>query len=207
MRPLRIPSVVTAAISALLALTACSPSAGSADSGATQAMGQPAIGGPFQLTDQDGKPVDQTVLNGKWSAVFFGYTFCPDVCPTTLTTLGQAQTMLGPQAKDLQVVFITVDPARDTSAQLKSYLSSPVFPKGTKGLTGAPAQVDQAAKAYKVFYQKEGKGTDYVMDHTSLIYLMNRQGKFDRVLANDLKPAEITHQIRDAMSQGPKAGA
>ena len=207
MRPLRIPTVAVLAIGSALALTACSPSPGSSESGVAQGMGQPAIGGPFHLTDQDGKPVDQTLLNGKWTAVFFGYTFCPDVCPTTLTTMGQAQAMLGPKAKDLQVVFISVDPARDTPGQLKSYLSSPVFPKGTLGLTGAVAQVDQAAKAYKVFYQKEGTGADYVMDHTSLIYLMNPQGKFDRVLANDLKPAEITHQITDAMSQGPKAGA
>ena len=206
MRPLRIPAAVAALVACGLGLAACGPSR-VAETEPAQQTGQPAIGGPFQLTDQDGKPVDQRLLNGKWSAVFFGYTFCPNVCPTTLTTLGQAQGQLGDRAKDLQVVFISVDPARDTPGQLKSYLSSPVFPKGTVGLTGSADKVDQAAKAYKVFYQKEGSGADYVMDHTSLIYLMNPLGKFDRVLADSLKPDEITRQIADAMSQGPKAGA
>jgi protein SCO1/2 len=100
-----------------------------------------------------------------------------------------------------------VDPRRDTPAQLKSYLSSPVFPKGTLGLTGSPAQVDQAAKAYKVFYQKTGSGASYLMDHTSAIYLMNPQGKFDRVLAENLKPDEIEHQIEEAMAEGTPGGA
>jgi protein SCO1/2 len=188
-----------------LGAASCGPSpyAGVRDQGS----GQPLIGGPFQLVDQNGRAVNQGVLAGKWTAVFFGYTFCPDVCPTTLTTLGEAQTQLGAKAKDFQVVFITVDPARDTPAQLKAYLSAPVFPKGALGLTGAPGQVDQAAKAYKVFYQKDGSGKTYVMDHTSAIYLMDPTGKFNRVLAENLKPDEITHQITDAMAQGPKAGA
>ncbi|HUO22930.1 MAG TPA: SCO family protein [Caulobacteraceae bacterium] len=205
MRPAYIP-YLTAAVCALgLAVAGCGPSpyAGVQD----QASGQPLIGGPFQLIDQDGRPVNQSALDGKWTAVFFGYTYCPDVCPTTLTTLGEAQTELGAKAKDFQVVFITVDPARDTPSQLKAYLSSPVFPKGTLGLTGAPAQVDQAAKAYKVFYQKEGSGNSYVMDHSSAIYLMDPHGKFDRVLAENLKPDETAHQISDAMAEGPKSGA
>lgn len=205
MRYARTPFFVVALFAFVTGLAACGPSpyAGVQDQGA----GQPLVGGPFQLVDQNGRVVDQGVLARKWTAVFFGYTFCPDVCPTTLTTLGEAQTQLGAKAQDFQVIFITVDPARDTSAQLKAYLSSPVFPKGTLGLTGAPAQIDQAAKAYKVFYQKEGSGQTYVMDHTSAIYLMDPSGKFNRVLAENLKPDEIAHQITDAMAQGPKAGA
>jgi protein SCO1/2 len=160
---------------------------------------KPAVGGPFHLTDQNGRAVDQSLLKGKWSLVFFGYTFCPDVCPTTLTTLAQAEDQLGPKAKKLQVVFISVDPARDTPAQLKTYLSSPAFPKGTIGLTGTPQQVDAAAKAYKVYYARHGTGTDYSMDHSAAVYLMDPKGRFDRVVAYGLTPDEIARQVSDAM--------
>ncbi len=165
-----------------------------------QSSGMPQIGGPFQLVDQNRRPVDQRLLNGKWSAVFFGYTFCPDVCPTTLTVLGRAQSMLGPRANAFQVVFISLDPGRDTPAQLKAYLSTPVFPRGTIGLTGAPAQIKQAANAYKVFYQKHGSGQGYTVDHTSAIYLMDPQGNFAKVFTESLSPGEIAHQISDAMA-------
>jgi protein SCO1/2 len=161
--------------------------------------GEAKIGGPFHLVDQDGQPRDESMLKGKWSAVFFGYTFCPDVCPTTLQSLADAEARLGSRARDLQVVFITVDPARDGPAQLKTYLSSQAFPKGTIGLTGTPDQIAQAAKAYRVFYQKEGSGPDYEMAHSSMVYLMNPKGRFDRPLAYDLGPAEMANQIGQAM--------
>jgi protein SCO1/2 len=168
--------------------------------------GVAAIGGPFTLVDQDGRPQTEAMLKGKWSAVFFGFTYCPDVCPTTLQTLAQAQDQLGPKAKDLQVLFISVDPARDTPAQLKTYLSSPVFPKGTRGLTGSPEQVAAAAKAYRAYFQKEGDGADYVVNHSSAVYLMDPHGHFNRVLAHGLTPDEITRQIAEAMRNGPAAG-
>jgi protein SCO1/2 len=174
---------------AFAALAACSRGGGAA-----------AIGGPFQLTDQNGQPRTERLLKGKWTAVFFGYTFCPDVCPTTLQSLADAQGRLGQKASDLQVVFITVDPGRDTPQQLKTYLSSQAFPKGTIGLTGAPDQIAAAAKAYKVFYQKQGSGRDYELQHSSAIYLMDPKGRFDTVLAYDLGPAELAKQIRQAMS-------
>lgn len=161
------------------------------------------IGGPFSLVDQYRRPVDQRLLNGKWSAVFFGYTFCPDVCPTTLTVLARAQSLLGPKAKAFQVVFISLDPGRDTPGQLKAYLSAPVFPRATVGLTGTPAQIAQAAKAYKVFYQKHGSGQGYTVDHTSAIYLMDPRGNFARVFTESLSPADIAHQISDAMDGKP----
>jgi len=177
---------------AVLMLAACGRTGG-------QAPGQAQVGGPFQLVDQDGQPRDQTMLKGKWSAVFFGYTFCPDVCPTTLQSLADAQGRLGSRGKDLQVVFVTVDPARDTPGQLKTYLSSQAFPKGTIGLTGAPDQIARTAKAYRVFYQKQGAGKDYEMAHSSAIYLMDPKGRFDRPLAYDLGPAELARQIGQAM--------
>lgn len=166
------------------------------------ATGTPAIGGAFNLVDQDGKPVDQSILKGKWTAVFFGYTFCPDVCPTTLQTLGAASSQLGPRGKDFQVVFVTVDPERDKPAVLKSYLSSAAFPRGTIGLSGTSDQIAAIAKAYGVFYQKEGSGSGYAVDHSSAIYLMNPKGQFDSVIAYGLTPEQTRDQIVKAMRQG-----
>lgn len=164
-----------------------------------QAPAASGIGGPFQLVDQQGRSVDQHVLDGKWSAVFFGYTFCPDVCPTTLTALGRATDDLGAQARRFQVVFITVDPARDTPRQLGTYLSSNTFPKGAIGLTGTPAQIAQAAKAYHVFYQKHPEGGTYTMDHTAIVYLMDPEGRFVKPLDLTAPPADVARQITTAM--------
>jgi len=166
---------------------------------------QAAIGGDFHLVDQTGKPVDQTLLKGKWTAVFFGYTYCPDVCPTTLTTLGSAVDELGPKAKDFQVVFITVDPHRDTPAQLKGYLSSSSFPKGTIGLTGTDQEIATAANAYKVYFAKQGSGASYSVDHSSAIYLMNPGGRFDSVIPYGITPDQTRDDIVKAMSAGQGA--
>ena len=166
---------------------------------ADQGRGTALVGGPFQLVDQDGRPVDEKILNGKWSAVFFGFTYCPDVCPTTMQALGEAKRRLGPKGDKLQVVFITVDPERDTPAQLKTYLSNDVFPKGTIGLTGSPEQVAAAAKAYRVYYKKNGEGDGYLVDHSTAAYLMNPKGRYDRVLPFGISPEEIAHQISEAM--------
>jgi len=165
-------------------------------------QGQPSVGGPFELVDQDGRPVDEAVLKGKWSAVFFGFTYCPDVCPTTLQALAAAQDQLGPKARDFQVVFVSVDPERDTPQQLKTYLSAGPFPKGTIGLTGTPAQVGAAAKAYHVFYQKRGEGADYAVDHSTPTYLMDPKGRFSRIIPYNLPPEELARQISDAMRGG-----
>jgi protein SCO1/2 len=191
------------AIALGLALGACGkPGAG--ESGTVQSSGEAAVGGPFQLVDQDGRAVDQSLLQGKWSAVFFGYTYCPDVCPTTLQALAQAQTLLGDKARNLQVVFVSVDPERDTPTQLKTYLSTPAFPKGTVGLTGTPAQVAAVAKAYRVYFQKDGQGAAYAVAHSSIVYLMNPKGKFDRALTESQTPSEVATQIGDAMAAGAR---
>jgi protein SCO1/2 len=157
-------------------------------------------GGPFTLVDFNGRPVDQNLLKGKWTLVFFGYTFCPDYCPTTLTMLGRTMDQLGPdKAGKTQVLFITVDPDRDTPKQLKMYLSSPAFPKNAIGLTGTPAQIAQAAKAYYAVYQKDGTGPNYTVDHTTVIYLMNPDGRFVKPIAEGLTPDEVAGQISAAM--------
>jgi len=167
--------------------------------GGLAAIGRPQIGGDFQLVDERGRAADQRLLRGKWSAVFFGYTYCPDFCPATLQTLQAATEQLGPRAEDLQVLFISVDPARDTPEALRSYLAGFDFPGGVHGLTGTPAQLDTAAKAWRAYYQKRGDGPDYVMDHVTTIYLMDPQGRFDRPLSHSLDPKQMAGQISAAM--------
>ena len=161
-----------------------------------------AIGGAFSLVDQRGAPVSQARLLGKWSAVFFGYTYCPDVCPTTLVNLGQAVGGMGAQAARFQVVFITIDPQRDTPGALRTYLASPAFPPATIGLTGTPAQIDVAARAYHVYYQKVPQGTSYSMDHSSVVYLMDPKGRFVRPLDVNVPPAAVRAQILTAIAGG-----
>lgn len=172
--------------------------------GAEESAG-PVVGGPFHLVDQAGKPVDESVLKGKWNAVFFGFTFCPEACPTTLFTLGQAQKLLGPKGDDLRTVFISVDPERDTPAQLANYLNNDAFPKGTLGLTGSMAQVDQAVKAYHAYYEKDGEGPNYNVNHSTATYLMSPKGRFVCVLPYGLTPEQTAERIGKAMRAG--AGA
>ena len=157
------------------------------------------VGGPFQMVDQTGRTVDQAVLKGKWNVVFFGYTYCPDVCPTTMQALRAAVDQLGPRGKDVQIVFVSVDAGRDTPATMKAWLDAQGMPKGTLGLTGTPAQVAAAAKAYRVVYQIQGGGADYQVNHSTVAYLMTPRGRFDRVLAYGLTPEQMADQIRRAM--------
>ncbi len=158
-----------------------------------------AIGGPFQLTDQTGRRVDQSILKGHWTAVFFGYVSCPDVCPATMQALGAAQDRMGAEGAALHDVFITVDPARDTPAQLKAWIDQPGFPKTITALTGSPAEIASVAKAYRIFYQKENKLTDYRVDHTAAIFLMDPKGHFVAPLTYEQGPEKLAHDIRDAM--------
>ena len=161
-----------------------------------------AVGGPFQLVDQNGVPTTEKALKGKWSAVFFGFTYCPDVCPGTLQGLSAANDQLGPRAKDFQIAFISIDPARDTVQQMKTYLSAPYVPKSTLGLTGTQEQVAVAAKAYKVYYAKVGDGPGYTMDHSTAIYLVDPKGRFRTVIPYNLPPDDIARRIKDAMREG-----
>ena len=136
-----------------------------------------AVGGPFQLVDQNSKPITDHDLKGRPFLVFFGFTHCPDVCPTTLFEVSEIFRALGPDAKDLRALFVTVDPERDTPAKLKDYLSS--FDPRLRALTGDEAAITAMTKAYRVYFKKiplEGK--DYTMDHTALVYLMDKQGRF-----------------------------
>ena len=162
-----------------------------------------AIGGPFHLVDQSGKAVDEKVLKGKWSAVFFGFTYCPEACPTTLFALGQTEKQLN--AKDFQTVFVSVDPARDTPAKLSAYLSNSAFPRAALGLTGTTDEVAGAAKAYHVFYQKAGEGPGYTINHSTITYLMSPRGQFVCVIPYGAPPEVMTKMIKSAMARGPRA--
>ena len=177
---------------------------GDAGSAARQigSTGQPDVGGPFQLVNQDGQPVDQTLLEGKWSLVFFGFTYCPDYCPTTLQMLEATKQALGERADAVQIVFITVDPERDTPQALKDYLSSDGFPEGVIGLTGTPEQVRAAADAWRAAYQKVGEGEAYTMNHSLTIYLTGPDGRFRSALGHDLGPARAARVIEGAMARG-----
>ena len=176
--------------------------AGGLQPGEVVSTGQADVGGPFQLVDHNGRPVDESMLEGKWSLVFFGFTYCPDYCPTTLQALDATKRRLGDKAKDLQIVFISVDPQRDTPQALKDYLSSDGFPEGVIGLTGAPEQVKAVADAYRAFYQKVGEGEDYTMNHSLTVYLMGPDGQFRTAVAEELGPETSAGVIERAMARG-----
>ena len=136
-----------------------------------------AVGGPFHLEDQNGRPVSDTDMKGRPFLVFFGFTHCPDVCPTTLFDISQLLKSLGEDADRTGALFITVDPQRDTPAVLKDYLSN--FDPHLRGLTGDSAAVEAALKAYRVYAKKVPlPGDDYTMDHTAVVYLMDKEGRF-----------------------------
>jgi protein SCO1/2 len=136
-----------------------------------------AIGGPFQLTDQSGATVTEKSLQGRPTLIFFGFTHCPDVCPTSLFEISEVLRAMGKDADRVNAYFISVDPERDSTAAMKDYLSS--FDPHLKGLTGAPADVAKVTTEYRVYAKKVPlKDGDYTMDHTALVYLMDRDGKF-----------------------------
>jgi protein SCO1/2 len=136
-----------------------------------------AIGGPFQLTDQAGQTVTEQNLKGKPTLIFFGFTHCPDVCPTSLFEISEVLKAMGTDADRVNAWFVSVDPERDTAAAMKDYLSS--FDPHLKGLSGDPQAVAKVISAYRVYARKVPlKDGDYTMDHTALIYLMDRDGNF-----------------------------
>ena len=140
-----------------------------------------AIGGPFALVDHDGHNVTQQEFNGQATLIFFGFTHCPDVCPTTLFEITEIMKKVGPNAK-IRGLFVTVDPERDTPKLLKDYLSS--FDKRIVGLTGDRPAIDAMLKAYRVYSRRvPGEGDAYSMDHSAIVYLMDRQMRFVNALS------------------------
>jgi len=145
--------------------------------GAELAVGPSAVGGPFRLTDQNGRTVTEADFKGKPFLVFFGFTHCPDICPTALFEMSETFRRLGGDAEKIGALFISVDPARDTPEKLKEYLQS--FHPRISALTGTQAEIDAVTKAYKAYAKKVPlDGGEYTMDHSAIVYLMDRDGRF-----------------------------
>jgi protein SCO1/2 len=164
--------------------------------GGVSKVAQPAaVGGPFQLTDQNGKAVTDASLKGKPTLIFFGYTHCPDVCPTSLFEMSEVLRAMGKDADKVNAVFISVDPERDTPATMKDYLSS--FDPHLEGLSGDPAETAKVITSYRVYAKKVPmKDGDYTMDHTALIYLMDRDGRFVSPFNLKRSPEEAATELK-----------
>lgn len=164
--------------------------------GGVSKVAQPAaIGGPFQLTDQNGQTITDKSLKGKPTLIFFGYTHCPDVCPTSLFEMSEVLRALGKDADKVNAVFISVDPERDTPATMKDYLSS--FDPHLEGLSGDPAETAKVITSYRVYAKKvPTKDGDYTMDHTALIYLMDRDGRFVSPFNLKRTPEEAATELK-----------
>jgi len=163
------------------------------------------FGGSFSLIDQNGMRRTDMDFRGKYMLVFFGYTYCPDVCPTTLAVEAEALDKLGTRANDIVPIFITVDPKRDTPEKLKLYLSAfDANPSSSRpnfvGLTGSDEEIEKAADAYEVYYKAHldgrfGGAEDYSVDHTGNVYLMSPEGKFVSYYSQGISPDELTADL------------
>jgi protein SCO1/2 len=159
------------------------------------------IGGPFTLVGSNGQTVTDTDFRGRWMLVYFGYTYCPDVCPTELQTMAAALGKLGPDAKQIVPIFITVDPERDTPSAIGEYVK--LFDDRMVGLTGTSAQIADVAKAYRVYFVKvvSKNASAYLMDHSSLVYLMDPQGHFVALYNPQTDADAMATGLRDRISQ------
>jgi protein SCO1 len=155
------------------------------------------VGGPFTLLDGDGKSVSDTAFRGRYMLVYFGYTYCPDVCPTTLTTVAQVIDKLGAVGSRVQPIFITVDPQRDTPAVMKQYVGA--FSPRLVGLTGSSDAIANVAREYKVYYainHAAGDNGAYTVDHSSILYLVGPDGRFIEPIPADATPDAMAQAIR-----------
>jgi cytochrome oxidase Cu insertion factor (SCO1/SenC/PrrC family) len=159
------------------------------------------IGGPFALVDHTGTPRTDADFRGKLLVIYFGYTYCPDICPGDLLAISQALESLGPTARQVQPIFITVDPERDTVEHLADYVSA--FHPSLVGLTGAPDAIRKVATAYKAYYAKV-EGADhkgYVVDHTAFIYLVGKEGQYLGFLPPSTAPERLAEVITQQLSR------
>ncbi len=154
-----------------------------------------AVGGPFNLVDQNDKPITDQDMKGRPFLVFFGFTHCPDVCPTTLFEVSEILRAAGPAAKDARALFITVDPERDTPKVLKDYLAS--FDPRVVGVTGDSEAIASVIKAYRVYAKKvPTDGGGYTMDHTAIVYLMDKDGRFVAPFKMKRRPEEAAEDLK-----------
>lgn len=163
-------------------------------------VGQVTIGGPFTLVNQDGKTVTDKDFRGRYMLVYFGYTFCPDVCPTSLATIADALDMIGKKADKVVPILITIDPERDTPAALKAYV--PNFYPRLVGLSGSAAQIKAVAKEYRVYYARvdsESKDGNYLMDHSAITYLMGPDGKYVTHFSHGVKAEDMAKKLNSIL--------
>lgn len=157
------------------------------------------IGGAFALQDEAGKAVTQADFLGRPSLIYFGFTFCPDVCPFAMQSAKLTLDALGSKGKPIQPLLITLDPARDTPPVMAAYVQSDGFPAGLRGLTGSETQIANAAKAFKVGWGKAGEGADYLIEHTSFFFVVDAQGRTQGLYSSDLDPESAAACIDAAL--------
>jgi cytochrome oxidase Cu insertion factor (SCO1/SenC/PrrC family) len=166
--------------------------------GGTGGKGVASIGGPFSLTDHKGQPKTDRDFRGRYMLIYFGFTYCPDVCPTALQSMTLALGQLAPETQDkITPVFITIDPERDTAEQLKTYVEN--FHPRMVGLTGTPEQIAQTARVYRVYFARakdeKKEATDYLMDHSSIVFLMNPEGEYVTHFTHATSPEKMAERL------------
>lgn len=162
-------------------------------------QGSSLVGGPFTLTEHTGKTVTEADFDGAYKIVYFGYTYCPDICPTGLTVITEALDLIGDDAAKIKPLFITVDPDRDTVEVMADYHQH--FHESFSNLTGTPEQIADVARAYRVFYQKAADSGDdtYLVDHSAITYLMAPGGGFLAHFGPEATPEQLAKAIRDVL--------
>jgi protein SCO1/2 len=162
------------------------------------------VGGPFSLTDQDGRKVSEKDFLGRHMLVFFGFTYCPDICPTELQVMMAALDAMGTDGEKIQPVFVSIDPERDTPEVMKAYVAN--FGTRLIGLTGTAEEIAAMAKAYRVYYARAGDTSSpdsYLMDHSSIIYLMGPDGSFVKHFPYTTDVAKLTAELKEAVTASP----
>ena len=191
--------------SAALVLTACDNStSGVAQSGTVVASGAASIGGPFTLTDTAGKIFTEDNLKGEPSLIYFGFSYCPDICPTALQKMGAVQAQLGDDGDKLKYIFISVDTERDTRETLAPYVTSRGFPDPLIGLAGTQIQMDEAVAAYRVYAQKvkdDSSAAEFTYDHSDLVIMMNSEGEFEDIFTRNISVPEMAGRMKLLLNQ------
>ncbi|MGY6628740.1 MAG: SCO family protein [Oceanicaulis sp.] len=169
--------------------------------------GEAQIGGPFTLINHHGETVTEADFAGRPMLIYFGFTYCPDVCPASLQVMGAALEQLSEDARaEFQPILVSVDPERDTPELLAQYITAPAFPENLTGLTGTLDQVRNAARAYRVFFARvedDGVSSDYTVDHSSIIYLMDREGRFVEIFPHGTAPSVIASRLQAFLEASP----
>ncbi len=204
--------ITVLAITTLNACKAEDPNRAGVSGKTVRSTGTADIGGPFTLVDTTGQTVTAADVMGKPHLIYFGFAYCPDVCPTALQKLGAAQTLMGTAGDDVGYVLFSVDPERDTPEKLAEYVAFEPFPKGLRGFTGTVGQVDAAKAAYKVVAQKVSAdggavvpgSTDYTVDHSDIVYFMGADGKFVDFFSARSTPQDIAVRVRQELMQSQK---